>query len=103
VRILTDFQGREVRLSDERWRHILDHPEMAGMEAALEETLRNPELVIRSRSDPAAALCYRYYQRTLMGGKWLCVVVKYDVVEPFVLTAYLTDKPKEGELLWRRP
>jgi hypothetical protein len=67
------------------------------MEAALEETLRNPELVIRSRSDPTATLCYRYYLRTLVGGKWLCVV------EAFVLTAYLTDKPKKGEVLWRKP
>jgi len=41
--------------------------------------------------------------RTLLGGKWLCVVVKYSVVEPFVLTAYLTDKPKKGEVLWRKP
>ena len=76
---------------------------MAGMDAALEETLRIPELVIRSGSDPATALHYRYYLRTLVGGKWLCVVVKYGVVEPFVLTAYLTDKPKKGELLWRKP
>lgn len=103
ARIWTDFQGHEVRLSGERWRHIAEHPEMAGMDAMLEETLRTPELVIRSRSDPAAALYYRYYQHTLVGGKWLCVVVKYSMVEPFVLTAYLTDTPKKGELLWRKP
>jgi len=103
VRILTDFEGHEVRLSDERWGHVLDHPEMAGMDAALEETLRDPELVVRSRSDPATSLYYRYYLRTLVGGKWLCVVVKWGVADPFVLTAYLTDKPKKGELLWRKP
>jgi hypothetical protein len=100
--MLTDFQGCEIRLSDERWRHIMTHPEMAGLDAALEETLRIPDLVVRSRSDPATALCYRYYLRTLVGGKWLCVVVKYSVVA-FVLTAYLTDNPKKGELIWRKP
>ena len=98
-----DFQGREIRLTDERWRHVVEHPEMGGMDAALEETLRNPEWVIRSRSDPATALFYRYYLRTVVGGKWLCVVVKYCEVDPFVLTAYLTDKPKKGDLLWRKP
>ena len=103
MKILTDFQGHTVRLSDERWRHIVEHPEMAGMGAALEETLRSPELVIRSRRDPATALHYRYYLHTLVGGKWLCVVVKFGVIEPFVLTAYLTDKPKKGELIWRKP
>ena len=55
MRILTDFQGHEVRLSDERWRHVVEHPEMAGMGAALEETLRIPELVIRSRNNLATA------------------------------------------------
>ena len=66
MRILSDFQGHEVRLSDERWRHIVEHPEMAGMGAALEETLRSPELVIGSRSDPATAfttgtICTRWW------------------------------------------
>jgi hypothetical protein len=50
---------------------------MAGMESALAETLRDPQLVIRSRTDETATLNYRHYLRTLVGGKWLCVVVKY--------------------------
>jgi hypothetical protein len=36
----------------------------------------------------------------LVGGKWLCVVVKYEENDAFVVTAYLTDKPKAGEDLW---
>jgi len=103
LRVLTDYQGQKVKLTDERWRHILDHPEMIGMEAAVTDTLRDPELVVRSRSDPVATLNYRYYRRTVVGDKWLCVVVKYGVADPFVLTAYLTDRPKEGEVLWRKP
>lgn len=31
---------------------------------------------------------------------YLCVVVKYAANDAFVLTAYLTDKPKKGEQLW---
>lgn len=26
---LTDYQGRTIRLTTERWRHILDHPELS--------------------------------------------------------------------------
>ena len=37
---LVDYQGRTVRLTDERVQHILDHPEMVGMEAAIEQTLK---------------------------------------------------------------
>jgi hypothetical protein len=29
-----------------------------------------------------------------------CVVVKYEENDAFVITAYLTDKPKAGEDLW---
>ena len=103
MKILTDYQGQKVRLTVERWQHILDHPEMVGMEPAVEETLRDPQLVIRSRGDPTATLNYRYYLCTLVGDNWLCVEVKYGVAEPFVLTAYVTDKPKRGVELWRKP
>src|SRR4051794_23582565 len=63
-------------------------------------TVREPELVIESRSDPLAALHYRFYFGTKVGDKWLCVVVKYGAEDAFVPTAYLTDKPKKGEQLW---
>jgi hypothetical protein len=36
----------------------------------------------------------------MVGDKWLCVVVKYRREGAFVLTAYLTDKPKKGKQLW---
>lgn len=100
MKVLKDYSGREVRLTDERLRHILDHPEMANLEAALEETLNKPELVVQSRTDETAALHYRYYCGTRVGDKWLCVVVKYNPEDAFVITAYLTDKPKKGLQLW---
>jgi hypothetical protein len=100
MKTLIDYQGRSVRLTDERLAHVKEHPEMVNMEIALEETLRVPRLVIRSSADASASLNYRYYYGTLVGDKWLCVVVKYDSDDAFVLTAYLTDKPKKGEQLW---
>jgi hypothetical protein len=42
MKILKDYQGRNVRLTDERLQHILEPPEMANLEAALEGTLRHP-------------------------------------------------------------
>jgi hypothetical protein len=99
MQTLLDFQNRAIRLSDERRQHILEHPEMAGLEAAIADTLREPEIVRRSRSDVTVALYYCYYTNTLVGNKWLCVVVKLLLDDAFVLTAYLTDKPKQGESL----
>jgi hypothetical protein len=59
-----------------------------------------PLVVIRSRTDEAATLSYRWYFGTRVGDKWLCVVVKHSVDDAFVLKAYLTDQPKKGEQLW---
>lgn len=100
MKSLRDCFGRTVRLTDERLAHILEHPEMKGMEAEIEQVLQQPQLVRRSRSDAAVRLFYEFYARTIVGGKWLCVVVKYGVSDAFVVTAYLTDAPKAGEDLW---
>lgn len=100
MRIIRDCFGRDVRLTDERMEHILTHAEMAGMEESVANTLRAPTEVRASRSDVDARLFYAFYARTLVGGKWLCVVVKYAHVDAFVVTAYLTDKMKPGDKLW---
>ena len=74
---------------------------MKEMGSEIETALFAPELVRRSRADEAARLFYRYHRQTIVGGKWLCVVVKYGEADAFVITGYLTDKPKAGEDLWR--
>lgn len=102
MKLLQDYQGLGVRLTDERLTHILQHPEMVGMEAAIEETLLRPERVVRSAGDPAARLYYRYYLGTLVGDKHVCVVVKVAGSDAFVLTAYLTDRIKHGVTLWQK-
>lgn len=76
MRILYDHRGMRVRLTDERLAHVLCHPEMSGMEAAIDETLLGPEIVVQSRSDEQARLYYRSYTSTPVGEKLLCVVVK---------------------------
>jgi len=100
MKTLDDCFGRKVRLTDERLAHILEHPEMKGMAAEVERVLRQPEFVRRSQTDKTVRLFYEFYAQTIVGGKWLCVVVKYEENDAFVVTAYLTDKPKAGENLW---
>jgi hypothetical protein len=100
MKTLQDCFGQKVRLTDERLAHILEHAEMKGLGAEIERVLRQPQLVRRSRTDEAVRLFYEFYAQTIVNGKWLCVVVKYLEGDAFVVTAYLTDKPKAGEDLW---
>jgi hypothetical protein len=97
-----DCFDREVRLTDERLAHILERAEMQNMREEIIRTLQAPAEVRVSRSDLRVRLFYEFYSRTLVGDKWLCVVVKYLTDDAFVITAYLTDKLKPGERIWPR-
>jgi len=100
IKVFHDFEGRSIRLTEERLRHILEHPEMEGMLESIRQTIMSPQKVIQSLSDREARLHYRFYVGTRVGDKYLCVVVKIVQEEAFVLTAYLTDAIKKGDLIW---
>jgi hypothetical protein len=74
---------------------------MVDMRSQLEIVLQNPEVVRQSRSDSKVYLYYRFYDQTIVGAKWLCVVIKDNSDDAFIITAYLTDKLKQGLELWR--
>lgn len=100
MKIIRDCFGRSVRLTDERIAHVLLHQEMIGMAQEIERVLQSPTEVRLSRLDQAVRLFYEFYAKTMVGGKWLCVVVKYAPEDAFVVTAYLTDQLKAGETIW---
>ena len=87
MRVLYDHQGRAIRLTDERRNHILRHPEMVGLDEDIERALATPDSVVESVSDTETRLCYRYLAQTLVGPKYLCVVVKVLPGDAFVITA----------------
>ena len=95
MRRFVDERGREVRLTDERLRHILRrHPEMAFQMQRIAETLAQPDAVSVSKSSPTVQLYYRLYQDLRGRNRYLCLVVKRDGGDSFVLTGYLDRKIK---------
>jgi hypothetical protein len=71
MHVYVDYQGKRIRLTEERLAHILDHPEMTGMEPRIAETLAQPAKVVESLSDEQARLYYRFYLGTRIGDKHL--------------------------------
>lgn len=76
MKTIKDAFGRAVRLTDERIAHVLEHPEMAETRDVIAQTLQRPQEVRASRADAAVEPFYVYQESTLVGPKWLCVVVK---------------------------
>ena len=96
-----DLYKRRIRLTDERQEHIeSDHPEMSDQIVKVRETLLNPDIIIRSKTDPEAELFYRHYNKTPVTKKYLCLVVKSIIKDLFIITGYFTDSIKRGEILW---
>jgi hypothetical protein len=102
VQVLREATGLNVRLTDERLAHILDHREMEGTAPALARTLQEPTHIVESTSDASDRLYYRPYSHPHLGDKLLCVVVKVLLKDTFIITAYLTDMVKRGTILWSR-
>ncbi len=96
---VTSKLGKLIRATQSRWNLIVrtKHPEIDGKEAEIKLTLAEPNEVRRSRSDNSV---YLYYMKR--GRLWLAVVVKHRNGDGFVITAYFTDRIKEGERVYQR-
>jgi len=95
-----DYHRRAVRLTGERMFRIVRHPEMRPLLDQVPEVLRRPQFVCQSTIDEGVYPQYQWYAVTVVGPKWLCVVVKDLREDAFVITASVTDKPKKGRLIY---
>jgi hypothetical protein len=62
MKIIRDCFGDEVRLTDERLAHILEHAEMVAMEGEIERVVQAPSEVRASRSDESVKLFYQFHE-----------------------------------------
>lgn len=89
----------EIRVTKKHWEKIINikHPVMEGKEESVKKALGSPVQVRRSKIDPNVHLYYASYRR-----RYLCVVARHEDNRGFIITAYITDKIKEGEVVWKR-
>lgn len=73
------------------------HPALKGKEVMVKETLQDADEVRESKSDPAVKLYYRAYDPA-----HLCIVVKHQNGDGFLITGYFTDRIKEGTTIWTK-
>ena len=91
-----------IRISQERWKHIVDrHPELKDSKEMVVGTIGDPEFILRG--DFGELLAVRFYSKTKMGKKYLVAIYKEaEKTDGFLLTAYLTNKLSEKRsIIWK--
>jgi hypothetical protein len=85
--------GVSIRLTDERWVHIVEeHSEMAGYYVDILETIQEPDAIYEGKSGELLAI------KEKNQGKYLIVVYKeLDKDDGFVITAFSTRRLSQIE------
>lgn len=94
--------GKQIRTTHGYWHLIttIKHPSIRNKEDKIQETLRNPDYIRKSKKDPNVYLYYKFYKR--LNNLYVCVINGHLNGEGYIITAYLTDRIKEGVEIWKR-
>lgn len=80
----------------EVWKHIIEgHPEVERYQDKIAEVLARPIIICRSRKNENRHLYYGHFRNKLF------FVVVVDILKGIVKTCYVSDRIKEGEVIWR--
>ena len=91
--------GKRIRLTKGRWNKIITekHPMMKEHIDNIQETVKKPDLIRKSRWDEKI---YLFYRRS--AEYYICVVVKMENSTGFIITTYMTNKIKIGAEIWKK-
>ena len=96
---IIDVFGQKIVLTAEQWNHIvLRHPEVQGLLHEIEATIASPQYIVRSSKADYVYLYHRKFKKLQAA----YMVIVYHTTRKFVITAYLSDVIKQGELLWKK-
>jgi hypothetical protein len=94
--------GDSIKLTDERWQHILTrHPEMSGHLDNLRLTIKEPNTIYRSQIEPTEYHFYRLLETNI--GQLYLIAIVIKTAAPFIVTAhFVSSLRKGGKLVWLR-
>lgn len=88
-----------IRTTKKYWDYLIQikHRNMTGKENVVKNTLSDPDMVRKSKIDENVFLYYKGKENYLY-----CAVARHENGTGYLITAYLTDKAKEGEIIWTK-
>lgn len=95
--IAHSVNGVPIRLSYERWYHIVEnHDDLASAFHEVLDTVERPDFVVRGSHGSLKAARNKGKKR------WLVVIYReLSKQDGFVITAYLLSKKPQGEVTWQ--
>lgn len=100
MHVIKSTSGKEIRLTDERWLHIVEgHPEMAGFLRDVLLAVAVPDYIFQGSTDELLSAVYKRED------KMLIVVYKETETDGFIITAYFTkhiEKIFKRKIVWQR-
>lgn len=91
--------GRQIRLTEERWQHMIErHPEIKNHLSKIQTTIQNPDVIIANHYNRNERYYHKYFKSLK---NYLIVIIEYR--KHFIITAFIARKIKKGEILWKRP
>lgn len=93
--------GFRVYTSRNYWEYIttVKHPIVKGMEPDVIGTLKNPDFIRQSKTDENV---YMFYREIKYNNKNYHMCVVTTNIKGFIITAYITDRIKEGVQIWKK-
>jgi len=101
VDIVKSVNNVPIRLTDERWLHIIDeHAELVKFKNEILETISDPDIIYQGKYDELMAV------KSIQTNKYIIVVYKETKNDDgFIITSFLTSKQKylqNREILWEK-
>ena len=96
--IADSVNGVPIRLTDERWEHIVDsHPELASYRETVLDAVEKPDYILASRRGAFAAV-------VVLGRKAFLHVfyVEKSRRDGFILSALVEERMNRAKIVWRK-
>jgi hypothetical protein len=96
--IVDSVNGVPIRLTDERWEHIVDsHPELASYRETILDAVENPDYILVSRRGALAAV-------VVLGRKAFLHVfyIEKSLHDGFIISAWMKERMDKIKIVWRK-
>jgi hypothetical protein len=98
LRIADSVNGVPIRLTDERWEHILyRRPEMASFMETVLDGLEHPEYILRGYKGTLIAVVH-FGKRSYLN----VVYRELSLTDGFIITARIERELDKSKIVWRR-